>query len=267
MKIVRIDADLLVFQAGFGAESAWRKDGNEDSPPPFDKAKELLDMLVANITFEAGGEGASPILYLTGATNFRDNIATLQPYKGQRDESKKPFHFLNLRAYIAGAYDYRMEEPFEADDLMTMDQIGSIMKGEHSIIASRDKDLKTVPGWHYSWEMGKQPAWGPFYVDGYGHIELDAKRKLKGYGDKFFLAQCIMGDRTDNIGGLAGEGDVGAFELLQATLTYQDGLEAVREAYRGVYGDLGDTHLLENGRLLWMTRERSEEGGPVLWKF
>jgi len=266
---VRIDSDLLVFSAGFGAESSWRKEGNEDSPPPFDKAREMLDMAVANITFEAGGEGAIPILYLTGSTNFRDNIATIQPYKGNRDESKKPFHFLNLRAYIAGAYDYRIQEPFEADDLMAMDQIGSIIKGEgdSSIIASRDKDLKMVDGWHYSWEMGKQPAFGPFYVEGYGEISLDTKRKLKGYGRKFFLAQCIMGDRTDNIQGIPGAGDVGAFECLALTTSYLEGLEAVREAYEGFYGHSGDSQLLENGRLLWMTCGVDEKGDPILWSF
>lgn len=220
-------------------------------------ARELLENKIANICALVDAT-VPPKIFLTGKGNFREKIATIQPYKGNRD-TPKPFHYNNLRAYMVGVLGAEMVEGMEADDAL------SLAQREDTIICSRDKDLMQVPGWHYSWECGKQPSFGPFFVEGYGEISLDDKRKLKGYGNKFFLAQCLLGDRTDNILGIPKCGAVAAFELLGHTTTYEEGLEAVRGAYKGFYGDDGDMYLLENGQLLWMTRELNEHGEPVLW--
>jgi len=254
-----IDGDVLIYEVGFGVMTGWEG----DDPPPFDMAREMLENKISNICALAGGT-KPPIIYITGKGNFREKIATLKPYKGNRSQPK-PFHYHNLRAYMVGVMGAILVDGMEADDALAMYQTEtlSILEGnplysgprEMTIICSRDKDLKQVPGWHYTWECGKQPSWGPSFVDGYGEIYLDDKRKLKGYGDKFFLAQCLMGDATDNIGGIPGMKDVGAFKILSDTLTYPDGLKAVLEAYKGFYGDDGEKNLLENGRLLWMLRE------------
>ena len=53
-------------------------------------------------------------------------------------------------------------------------------------IATLDKDLDGVPGWHYVWK-GKRE--GVFYV-----TETEA--------DRFFYTQMLTGDATDNIPGL-----------------------------------------------------------------
>lgn len=275
-----LDGDVLIYEVGFGCQTGWEG----PDPPPFDVARELLDMKIANICALVGAT-SPPILFLTGKGNFRDELATILPYKGNRN-TPKPFHYENLRAYMVGVLGAIMVDGMEADDAMSLFQINiemyrttnvsgryhwlgrefQVQPDQTSIICSRDKDLRQVPGWHYSWECGKQPSWGPFFVEGYGEIALDDKRKLKGWGDKWFLAQCIMGDTTDNIQGLEGVKDVGAFKTLADTKTYEEGLKAVVEAYRGIYGDEWHKYLLENGQLLWMTRKLDEKGKPMLWR-
>jgi len=248
-----LDFDVLVYEVGFGVMTGWEG----DDPPPFEMAREMLENKVANICALAGG--TEPYIgYLTGKDNFREKIATLKPYKGNRSQPK-PFHYKNLRAYMEGVMGAIIVDGMEADDAMAIEQMKDLKYDleyePYTIICSRDKDLKQVPGWHYTWECGKQPSWGPFFVEGYGEIHLDDKRKLKGWGDKFFLSQCLMGDTTDNIGGIPAMRDVGAFKILTDTMTYPEGLKAVLEAYKGFYGDDGEKNLLENGRLLYMLRE------------
>lgn len=252
-----IDGDILLYEVGFGCETGWKGEGS----PPFDYAREMMDARLEFIVSESGS--GSFILYFTGRNNFRDSVAVRKGYKANRKESKKPFHYYNLKAYLQGMYEWRMQEGLEADDLMCIDRAKDL---ENAIICSRDKDLMMHEGWIYSWELGKQPSFGPFYVSGYGEIELAKDRKkIKGYGTKFFLSQCLTGDVTDNYPGLPNCGPVDAFNTLQATLTYEEGLEAVVEAYRGFYGDSWREELLEQGQLAWMVKELDEKGEPIVW--
>lgn len=252
-----IDGDIVVYEAGFGAEVGL----GEGEHPPFDWAAQQLDNIISNIC--AMVEAAEPpIIFLTGKTNFRYAIAKRTPYK-ERD-GNKPFHYKNLIAYIKGKYDYRITEGLEADDLMSIEQTS---RPSETIICSRDKDLKSVPGFHYSWELGAQPSFGPELVEEFGYLTYDeGKKKLSGVGLKFFYAQCIMGDPTDSIPGLPRYGPKKAFDILQTTNTKEEAFEAVLGAYKAVFDVSAEVELLEQARLLWMTRELHPDGSPVLWE-
>lgn len=267
-----IDADVLRYELGFASETAWKgmnpeqdKEWLKENPPPFDMVEEMLLNRIGHI--ETVCQATEPSIYFfTGKTNFRNLIAKKQPYKVRG--GGKPFHYYNLTAYMKGKYDCRQEEWLEADDLMAIYQTSRIEDGT-TIICTRDKDLRTVDGWHFGWELGNSPQFGPRYLEGYGDIALNAKRELKGVGPKFFLAQCIMGDPTDSIPGLDGWGAVAAWKVIEATTTYEEGLEAVLEAYEAFYEHpvIARDELLEQGRLLHMTRRLNEDGSPLLWSF
>jgi len=258
-----IDGDILLYEIGYGIETGW------DSPgyPYFDQAAEMLDERISNICAMVGAT-EEPTLYLTGKTNFRYAIATRQPYKER--PSLKPYHYKNLKAYVQNVYDCVLSVGTEADDEMSLEQR---RRPNDVIVCSRDKDLKTSPGWHYGWEVHNQPSFGPSLVDGVGWIKLSdpvpkKTRTLKGAGPLFFYAQCLMGDGVDTILGLQkGVGAVGAFKILDGCTTPTEAFKAVREAYRAVHGDDGHKFLLETGRLLYMTRYLDEWGNPVLWEF
>lgn len=264
-----IDSDVLRYEVGFAAESGWQGEGL----PSFDYCANLLDERINNICAIVGAT-APPILYLTGKGNFRYGIAKKQPYKDR--PSVKPFHFHNLTAYMKCKYDAITSEGMEADDLMAIEQTrrlrlasGPLAETE-SIICSRDKDLRGVPGHFYSWELGAQPSFGPELVTETGWIKLSADgKKLSGVGGMFFYAQCLMGDPTDSIPGIPKTGPAKAFKILQATTTLPEAFKAVLEAYRAFYGHdegVAEAELLEQGRLLNMTRELHPDGKPVLWE-
>jgi hypothetical protein len=253
-----IDSDILLYEVGFAAETGWLGDGYV----PFDYVAELLDNRIGNICAMVEAT-EPPILYLTGKGNFRFDIAKRTPYKDR--PNNKPWHYKNIKAYIKGKYDYVESEGMEADDLMALQQTE---RPNETIICSRDKDLRAVPGWQYGWELGNQPQFGPLLVDSIGHIRLSDKRdKVIGYGGLFFYAQCLTGDSVDSIPGLGGKtGPVKAMRILEGATTLEEAFKLVQEAYRASYGDRGDEELLEQGRLLHMTRNLHPDGSPVLWE-
>jgi hypothetical protein len=267
---VLLDADILRYECAAAAESGWQSEGL----PPFDYAANLLDERINNICAIVGAT-APPILFLTGKGNFRYDIAKKQPYKTR--PSVKPFHFHNLTAYMRSKYNAITSEGMEADDLMAIEQsrrINARTLGDtaeiESIICSRDKDLRGVPGYFYSWELGAQPSFGPELIDETGYIKLSADgKKLSGVGGMFFFSQCLMGDPTDSIPGIPKIGPAKAFKILQATTTLPEAFAAVLGAYRASYGDaegVAEAELLEQGRLLWMTRGLHPDGSVVLWE-
>lgn len=251
-----IDADVLVYECGFAAEAGWKQDG----APPFDNVAELFDNRVANIC-AAVEATTTPLLFLTGKNNFRNQIAKRQKYKDR--PSNKPYHYKNLIAYIKGKYDYRIAEGLEADDLICIEQT---QRPEETIICTRDKDLRACGGWHYGWELGNQPSFGPERVEGLGYIALSRDRKsIKGVGLLFFYSQLLTGDKVDSIPGCEGIGAVKAYEVLKECTTSKEALGSVYSLYKARYGLSAYMEMLEQGRLLWMTRKLRDDGTPYLW--
>ncbi|HET8689279.1 MAG TPA: hypothetical protein VFM18_21925 [Methanosarcina sp.] len=263
-----LDADVLAYEIGFAAEVGWKsmKEGEVVDPPPFEYVAELLDNRIAEICGKVMAT-EPPILYLTGKSNFRDKIAKKIPYKGNRDTQKRPFHYKNLRAYMQVKYRCVVTDGIEADDAMCIEQV-SVPRWGETIICTRDKDLRQCPGWHFGWELGNQPQFGPELVEGFGYIKLSSdNKKLTGVGDKFFYAQVLMGDQVDSVPGLPNIGPKKAYELLVNTNTKEEAEKAVVEAYKGAYGDNWREEMLEQAQLVWMVRELDEEGNPVMWEF
>lgn len=268
-----VDGDILVYEIGFACVTGWKAMKGEDwdvqsSPPPFDYVAELLENRIADICGQVMAT-EPPTIYLTGEGNFRESIAQKKGYKANRKDVPKPFHYANIRAYMQGRWDTIIIHGMEADDAMCIEQCKHLGENRFytTIICSRDKDLRQCPGMHFGWELGNQPQFGPELVSGYGYLKLSKDKKtLKGVGEKFFYAQLIMGDPTDNIPGIPKSGAIAAFKLLDGTQTSEEGFKAVVGAYRGFYGESWRAELLEQGQLLWMVRELDQEGNPIMWK-
>jgi 5'-3' exonuclease len=233
----------------------------------FDYVKDRVDKVIAQICNQAGGT-EPPAIYLTGKNNFRDSIAKRREYKKGRPPDK-PFHYKNIKGYLIHEYGAVVVDGMEADDILCIEQTTALAERRETIICSRDKDLKQCQGWHYSWECGKQPSFGPFKVDGYGEIKLKEgnSKKLIGYGPKWFLAQTLMGDTTDSIPGIKGYGPVKTYSLLEPSTDYRDGLAVVIRCYQEAYGDNWEAELEEQGQLVWMVKEVDGDGKPIMWDF
>lgn len=253
-----IDADIIRYEIGYAAETMAKAMDGPDALPSWDMVDNLLEARLQEILLNTGA--TSYQLYLTKGRTFRYTLAVSRPYKGTRVE-KKPWHFENLTDHMVNVLEAQAVQQLEADDRLAIDHIAS---NGTTVLCSRDKDLRQVPGFFYSWELGKQPSFGPVDIDPLGTLTRRSATKLDGTGYKFFCAQMLMGDATDNIPGLPGYGPAAAYDMLHDLDTREDCIANVIQAYEKAGMD--DDYLLEQGRLCWITRRLNEDGSPVLWE-
>lgn len=281
-----IDADVLRYEVGFSGQI--KGEDGEEVILDFDRVAELLDEKIRIICEEVNATEA-PTLYLSNdnvitgivnrrnsfvmgdvltlSPNFREALAVTKVYKGNR-KSNKPYHFNNLTAYMLATYDCFIANGIEADDAMCIEQYNRRKDQEVTIICSRDKDLRICPGWHYSWECGKQAAIGPVHTDEIGWLEKRPDGKVLGYGLSFFYYQMLVGDTVDNIPGVPKIGPVKAYKLLTEGVddTEEFLYRRVVKAYQEAFGEDWKVRIREMANLLWMVRELDEYGKPILYK-
>lgn len=263
-----IDADIICYSCGFSAEGffylcgdgkefQYKKDAVEyceatgldtdniqklSNPEPVENALHSAKLMIESIIEDT--EASTHQLYLTGKGNFREEIATILPYKGNRDQPK-PTHYQALRDYLVNVWNAEIVDGMEADDKLAIEQ------NDDTIICSIDKDLNMIAGWHYNWQT-KDKCW------------VDEQNAMYS-----FYHQLLTGDRTDNIQGIPGIGKCKANKILNGCLTEEEMYEAVIGAYEAFYLDKEEEEIeqivRENANLLWIVRELDDEGNPVLW--
>lgn len=176
--VVGIDGDVLVYQAAWAAEN-----------DAVAACKHTLNRMIDRIVERT--EADEYVVFLTGKDNFRDDVATTQPYKGNREDAVKPKHYADAREHLISKHGAAVVDGCEADDAL-----GEFLSNDddnyHFICATIDKDLLMVPGHHYRWEMTRK---GKVFPEEHNHITPDE-------GAKFFFTQMLTGDSTDNIPGL-----------------------------------------------------------------
>ena len=249
------DADLWCYDVAFAAQQKL-EDGTEVILG-FDYCKDFIDIRYEEIKHKL--RFSKTEMYLTGSGNFRHDIATILPYKGNRKQPK-PFHYENIRAYLQFKFNAEVVHGMEADDMLSIRQC---QLGDKSVIISRDKDLRMVPGWHYGYAVGKQPEQHLEHISEYGYLHRNTKGKVIGGGMMWFYFQCLVGDTTDNIQGVPKCGPVKAFNALKDCETVKELHNATLDIYKQHFGEGAGEAMLENARLLWMVREATDSGDPV----
>lgn len=269
-----IDLDVLRYEVGSVGEKLNKETG-ELEIRSFDFVKEVFDERIQTIVDGSGSTDWIGFLTADRRThsmakrsgllagefqpNFREGIAVGKVYKGTRKQDK-PFHWINLTAYILSQSNVAVAMGCEADDSIAIEHTS---RPQDTIICTRDKDLRMVAGHHYGWECGKQPEFGPVEYDSLGKIELVRSKsgnKIKGGGFLFFGSQLLTGDVVDNIGGLRGVGPVKAYDLLSNCTSEREVFDSVKRHYEEVGGEHWRQLLEEQCHLLWIVRERNEDG-------
>jgi 5'-3' exonuclease, C-terminal SAM fold len=268
-----IDADILLHELGWSGQFK-DKETKEEILLDFELVAEMLDEKIRLICEDVEAD-EPPLLFLTNSewlneqTNkelrrrgepdrpyvegFRYSIGVTRPYKGTR-HNPKPFHFYNIIAYLRANYSCVISrDGYEADDMMCMYQYNS--DPGTTIICSRDKDLRICPGWHFSWECGKQKAIGPYCTNETGSLTLKPDGSTLGYGLKFFFYQMLVGDTADNIPGLPKVGDATAVKLLSGIEDVREMYEVVKALYKEKMGEKAKEYFEEQAALLWMVQE------------
>lgn len=281
-RIALIDADVVVYRAAFTAERTVYDVyvDNEKVQSGIQKAKdanELMEMyegegkvrresrqvvtnketaikacnsLISNAKKKSLSETVK--CFISGDSNFRDKVATILPYKGHREDLVKPYYHQDVKEYILETYDCDVSDNCEADDRIAMTLYKEYLKSSKTkdkdsclaVCCSIDKDLRTVPGWHF-------------------HL---VKHKLDWVTNKdaadFFWQQMLMGDKADNIPGIKGVGPATASKALKECTNNKNRFLVVSKYYKKHYGeDKWLDALIEVGRLLHMQRYEGE-----LWK-
>ena len=195
---------------------------------PVSHALRLAKNLLLKVKRATGVQEIIP--FLTGTNNFRVDVATIQPYKGNR-KAARPLHYQALRDYFIDKCGAIVTDGHEADDALGMCQ------RPDTVICSTDKDLNMIPGLHYNWT----------------HDKLYSVSGIEGLRN--FYIQLLTGDTTDNIRGIEGVGPVKAAKALQGLVSEEDMYWKCLEMYEDSTYERPYEALLETGRLLWIMRQ------------
>lgn len=223
-----IDADIVAYRAAAGTEGKSPRETEE-------KVDLLMNYIVGETVVFPDSNNLE--CYLTGAGNFRFDVAKTAPYKGNRKDIPKPSNLPEARGYLQHKWGAIISAGEEADDLIGI----ASAKGdpETTVVCTIDKDMKQLPGWNFN-----------FVKNEWTYITQQE-------GDKFFYTQILTGDSADHILGLHRVGPVTAGKILEGCTTEQELYEACVKAYGG---DVD--RVLENARLLWLRRYEGELWEP-----
>lgn len=221
-----IDADPLAYMVGFG----------HDNMPLWYQCQ-MLDRFIEDV-LEAT-LSADMVFYLTGKGNFRDEVATILPYKGQRDSTHRPRFHKELRDYMVNVWDAILIEGMEADDACGIDAYQCRNNGTDYTICTIDKDLDMLEGLHYN----------------YKRRELYEVQEVEAW--RFFYTQMLTGDPSDNIPGLFKIAGVKASKRIKEGLLQLSDPAQMETYVTQKYMEAGaDVRCLyEIGTLLWMRRK------------
>lgn len=220
-------------------------------------AKRNIDCAVQRIKDIEGVTEVRLFLSPGDKSNFRYNVAVTPGSKGQgykAGRGEKPVHLALCRERLKKYYGAEEVFGYEADDALGMYRTGD------DLLVHIDKDIDMIPGKHYH-HIDRR-----FYdvpSEGIGYLILNEK-KLLGGGLKWFYAQMLMGDPTDNIPGIKGVGIVGAYNLLNDCVTEEDCIARIVEQYRHHHPTNYISRIDEIADLLWICRKEGETGGQYL---
>lgn len=237
-----IDGDILLYRIGFTTE-------NENEAI----AQHRMETFITEILDAV--KATEYVIYLSCGRkdSFR---AKLNPeYKANRKQPK-PLHYDFLKSYLIDKWNAVVAVEEEADDLIGIEQASN----PNTIACTIDKDiLYGVEGQKYN------------FVKQQFHYTTQEEAML------FFYKQLLMGDKADNIFGIAGVGEVKATKALEEYL-YEDEeviFKVVQDKYRDWlqgewdYDEWTDFHEKQMNNLILLSgiqlKIRSFEG--EVWRF
>lgn len=243
------------------AFKAWLKDNSKWKPEQFEiedvntivgSVNNAVEGLLGKMHDISESNPVKSVKFVVGGPhgNFRDKIARIQPYKGQR--LAKPLLFNAIKEKLIKRIPEYIVQPhtnIESDDICSIWLAEHKELGEDSdrAISSPDKDLKMCIGWHTDANRWDDAAVYTKDFDGFYQM----------------CWQALRGDKIDNILGIPhasesvcarfnirkgkGFGEVAANKCLEGCETKEELANRVAWVYKETY-QMG--HMLENGDVL-----------------
>ena len=246
---LHIDGDFLAYNTA----------GNDETLP----GQARLNCLGTIEIFRAKVGAEHVVVHTTAMGSHKGErylVATVKPYQGQRTSGRKPknqpYLLEFLQSYTGDVFRNKIWATREADDGIAACSHFAVGKSPgYAAIATKDKDMRMLPGLHLDWDSLDVTRVYPGDYDVVGN-------NGKQYGLKFFWLQMLMGDTADNCPGLeqylVGPGRYAkcgekTAEKLLAGFTYSDKAgAAVIEHYANAYADDWGDRFVEQAALMWM---------------
>jgi 5'-3' exonuclease len=203
-----IDADSIVYII------AWNhKEGSSDTEVCASVDSVVTMILHTTLATEYIG-------VLSGDHNFRHDVYKYDVYKGQRPpkpEWHQQFEKV-IKDRLISRWKFYVADQIEADDAICAHAEECEKRGHSYTICSPDKDLRQIHGKHFDYKKNELIDVTP---------------------DKAFYNLCIQllsGDRTDNITGIPGLGEVKSKLILDKAETSFSYLTDVKAQYIKAFG-------------------------------
>jgi len=206
-----IDADAIIYIIAFSPNF---KEGYSEK-----EIIESADSIVTMILHNTNATGYIGVL--SPSTNFRYREYNVAPYKGQRLAKDERFQDIEriVKLRLSDKWKFYMAIDMEADDAVCA--FAELYKS-HAIeytVCSPDKDMRQIPGKHYDYKKNE-------------HLEVSDDQAFYN-----LCVQLLMGDKTDNILGLPGIGEVKARKILDANDSSMTYLMSVKTSYVKAFGE------------------------------
>jgi len=231
-----IDSDGLLFYAGWSLRENLTKFAAM-------AVKEKVDQIIRAILKSVKADYYIGFYGVKSANTFRHSFATIQPYKGNRRSEEWQEYFKPIvKEHFGTKWGFYGMNRLEADDAVIIayhqykDDYNVIMVGE-------DKDML---------QLGEFRQYNP-RDNKFRNIEHEE-------GRKFFWAQNVMGDNSDGIRGIEGQGKKS--KLIDRIndldpFTEEEAFRIVRDGYIAKYGEDYLYNMIENYVLLTMINKPS----------
>lgn len=200
-----IDGDVIAFIAAAAVQKNVQDEyGNVSGWADLAEGKAVAAGLIARYkeTLEPGIKKTVTVILSDPHANWRYDVD--HNYKSNRKELVKPMLLDFLKQYLRDEYDAIHLPRLEADDTLSLLATDPRLPapGLKTIIVGRDKDFKSIPGYHHQ----------------YGHVDANGK-PIVDYitleeANRWHAIQSLSGDMTDGFPGCPGIGMLRAGRII-----------------------------------------------------
>lgn len=199
-------------------------------PEPIQNVLHTAKVMVDDILLQSGAKSYE--MYMGKGDSFRVELSTLQKYKGNRENSVKPYHLDEVSSYLERRYKAEIITDLEADDVVN---IRSYRQPNHFALGE-DKDYWGCPINFYDINRTHR---GIVNCNKLGHLFKDSKKAVRGEGRIHLYYQVISEDAVDcykaNCFSDIEWASVSAFNTLVDCKTDKECFEAMVHTFKYLY--------------------------------
>lgn len=198
---------------------------------PLENALALLKRMIKNTVSDLDADHYYG--YLGGVGNFRKDICTLLPYKGNRTDFEIPVHLGEAKEYLLKHHNARVSNMLESDDLIVTDMHSALQNKDDFVGVVFEKDYLGCSGdWYYPDQRNL------INIRGFGEL-IRTEKKVTGQGRMFKYFQVAGQDSSDNYAAACfsdkKNGEVSVYNRLKDCKNDKEAFTAMKEHFLHLY--------------------------------